>query len=110
MGRNECEECGLHVVECGCPEGATMTGRSWGGMISVPLDALREVHAALVECGQDLQCSVDAEYASQMDYPTGRRRHARVHIHANRALHLAQAMQTWDGFNVPTQKEANSDG
>ena len=69
-------------------------------MITVPLNGLREVYAALVECGQDLQCSVDAEYASQMDYPTGRRRHARDMEPANRALHLAQAMQTWSGFSI----------
>jgi hypothetical protein len=73
-------------------------------MITVPLESLREIHAALVECGQDLQCSVDAEYVSKMDYPTGKRRHARDREPANRALHLAQAMQTWHGFNI-TLKE-----
>lgn len=78
-------------------------------MIQVPLEGLREIHAALIECGQDLQCSVDAEYAHQMDCPSGQRRHARDRVPASRAIHLAQAMQAWFGFTPsPKGGENNS--
>jgi hypothetical protein len=68
--------------------------------ISAPLEVLREIRAALIECGQDLQYMVDAEYHDQMDSEAGQRRHARDRTPGNTAVRLAETMITWPGFSI----------
>lgn len=45
--------------------------------IEVDRDDLEKILGIWKECAEDLKASVDAEYASQMDYPSGQRRHKR---------------------------------